>query len=207
MNRTLLIALGVVATVVSSFVGLVAIPQEQLRALRPIELDDGSERPVEPFGAVAEGREVYIDLGCIYCHSQQMRPSGYGADVERGWGTRQTVPRDHIYDQPPLLGTMRTGPDLANIGVRQPSEQWHYLHLYDPELTSPGSIMPKLPFLFERVRKGDRAEPPPDALDLPPDRAPEEAWIVPGRRARALVAYLKSLDHTYPVPEGGNDGR
>jgi cytochrome c oxidase cbb3-type subunit 2 len=101
---------------------------------------------------------------------------------------------------------MRTGPDLANIGARQPSEDWHYLHLYDPELTSPGSIMPPFPFLFEQVPKSSRRSKPKDALNLPAERQPEGAWIVPTERARALVQYLKSLDHTYPVSEGGGDG-
>lgn len=206
MNRTVLIALGVVATVVSSFVGLVVLPQHQVGAIEPVTLENGQQRPIEPVGDVATGREVYIDLGCIYCHSQQVRPPGYGADIERGWGTRQTRPVDYLYDQPPLLGTMRTGPDLANIGARQPSEDWHYLHLYDPELTSPGSIMPEFPFLFERRAKEDVRGRPEHALELPADRQPEDAWVVPSDRAEALVAYLVSLDHTWEIPDGARDG-
>lgn len=207
MNRTVLIALGVIATVISSFVGLVALPEHQLETLEPVTLENGDQRPMKPGGPAATGREVYIDLGCVYCHSQQVRPPDYGADIERGWGTRQTRPIDHIYDEPPLLGTMRTGPDLANIGARQPSADWHYLHLYDPELTSPGSIMPKFPFLFREVAKEDVRGRPDDALELPKDRQPEDAWVVPKRRGRDLVAYLLSLDHTWEIPDGARDGQ
>ena len=199
MNKTLLVALGVVATVVSSFLGLVLLPQAQLAALGPLTEDGGAAYPVEPYGAVAEGRDVYVDLGCIYCHSQQVRPPEYGADIARGWGERQTVPRDYLYADPILLGTMRTGPDLANIGARQPSADWHYLHLYDPEITSPGSIMPRFAFLFERVPKN--RPKPREALDLPASHAEPDHWVVPSQRGRNLVAYLLSLERDHPVPE------
>jgi cytochrome c oxidase cbb3-type subunit 2 len=78
--------------------------------------------------AELRGREVYIANGCVYCHSQQPRAKAFAPDFSRGWG-RATVAGDYAYDQPHLLGTMRTGPDLMNIGVRQPSEQWHLGHL------------------------------------------------------------------------------
>jgi cytochrome c oxidase cbb3-type subunit 2 len=205
MNRTLLLALGVVATVVASFLGLVVLPQDQLLPFGPFALE-GEEpvelRPLPPFGDILHGRQVYIDLGCIYCHSQQVRAEEYGTDIARGWGPRPTVPRDYFWDDPPLLGTMRTGPDLANIGARQPNAQWHYLHLYEPEITSPGSIMPPHPFLFEAVPAV--GEPPRDALELPATHALTGRWVVPNERGRQLVAYLLSLDHTYPVPEVPN---
>ena len=35
---------------------------------------------------------------------------------------------------------MRTGPDLLNIGARQPSVDWHLLHLYNPRAVVEGSI-------------------------------------------------------------------
>jgi cytochrome c oxidase cbb3-type subunit 2 len=164
--------------------------------------EDGSTYPVEPAGLVAEGRSLYISLGCLYCHSQQVRPPGFGADIDRGWGSRRTVARDHIFDSPPLLGTMRTGPDLANIGVRQPSEGWHALHLYDPQLTSPGSVMPPYPFLFER--RPIEVEEPPDALQFPPGKGDPGVAVVPGDDAVALIAYLKSLNASHPLPEVGS---
>ncbi|MFT5735302.1 MAG: cytochrome c oxidase cbb3-type subunit 2, partial [Planctomycetota bacterium] len=153
MNRISLITLGVLATVIASLFGLVLIPNLQLQSMGPktVQLRDGSTAvyPAELDSYLeGPGREVYRDLGCIYCHSQQVRPEGFGADIDRGWGTRRSVPRDYVLQSPPFLGTMRTGPDLANIAERQPSQEWHYLHLYDPRITSPGSVMPSFKFLF-----------------------------------------------------------
>ena len=71
--------------------------------------------------------------------------------------------RDYIYDKPVLLGYMRFGPDLANIGTRKDpddpdkySTAWHYMHLYKPQITSPGSNMPSYKFLFEKRKIAGR---------------------------------------------------
>jgi len=136
MNRVMVISAGVLGTVFASLIGLVLVPDWQLKKLGPKEITDvdGSvtvyPASLDEFRQ-APGKQVYQSMGCIYCHSQQVRPEGLGADIDRGWGSRRSVPRDYLLQSPPLLGTMRTGPDLANIGVRQPSERWHYLHLYE----------------------------------------------------------------------------
>jgi cytochrome c oxidase cbb3-type subunit 2 len=200
MNRVPLLYIGVLFTVLFSFAGLALIPERQLGGIEPLVNDDGTTYPVKPSGLVEHGRRIYVANGCIYCHTQQVRPEGFGADIDRGWGTRRTVARDHIFDRPPLLGTMRTGPDLTNIGLRQPSDDWHLLHLYNPEITSPGSTMPPFAFLFDELEPG--FERPYDALDFPPEWDPgENVVIVPTADAKALVAYLKSLDASHPVPE------
>ncbi len=198
MNRTFTLLTGVLLTVAASFIGLVLIPDWQLDPMEPVEAPDGTLMPEEPEGTVAEGRQIYSELGCLYCHSQQVRPPEFGTDHDRGWGSRQTHPVDHIHDQPPLLGTMRTGPDLVNIGSRQPSRSWHHLHLFNPVITSPGSNMPPYRFLYEAVpRDGD--SPPEDALDFPDEFDDPDYWWVPTDRAEALVDYMLSLDHTYPI--------
>jgi cytochrome c oxidase cbb3-type subunit 2 len=199
MNRAAVIYVGVLLTVIVSFAGLVSVPQAQLSGLQPVADAHGNLQPQQPAGGVLAGRDVYIGLGCLYCHSQQVRPEGFGADLQRGWGLRRSVARDYIFDAPVLLGTMRTGPDLADIAVRQPSANWHYLHLYDPRITSPSSTMPSFAFLFERTPV--RVERPADALQFPPGRDEPGVVVVPGIDARMLVAYLLSLDHSYAVPE------
>jgi cytochrome c oxidase cbb3-type subunit 2 len=203
MNKTLLIVLGVVATVLASLAGLVLIPDWQATGLGPatVATPDGREvsypEPLDEY-LQAAGREVYRAEGCLYCHSQQVRPEGFGADLERGWGLRRSVPRDYIHDRPPLLGTMRTGPDLANIGIRQPSDDWHHLHLYNPRITSPGSTMPPFRYLYET-----RSEKPPtgEAYRLPDEFVDRETWIVPTKEARELVAYLKALRQEYDLEQ------
>lgn len=142
------------------------------------------------------GRQVYIANGCVYCHSQQPRDAKLAPDAKRGWG-RASVAGDYAYDTPHLLGTMRTGPDLLNIGARQPSVDWHLGHLYQPRAYTPGSIMPSYEFLFE-VRQGE-AKPGEKVVNLPPSLAKAGQVIVAKPEALALVDYLISLNRTYPA--------
>jgi cytochrome c oxidase cbb3-type subunit 2 len=148
------------------------------------------------------GRQSYIANGCIYCHSQQPRDVAQAPDALRGWG-RASVAADYAYDTPHLLGTMRTGPDLFNIGARQPSRDWHLGHLYAPRAYTPGSIMPSYPYLFE-VRQGV-AEPDEVVVNLPPAFAKPGQVVIAKPEVRALVDYLISLDRTYPALKAADD--
>jgi cytochrome c oxidase cbb3-type subunit 2 len=192
---------GITFTFSLGWIGLIAIPQMQLGDLTAVTTDGSTDVYPRPFeGQVLKGQAVYVSEGCIYCHSQQVRGDGFGTDIARGWGDRRTVARDYMYEHPILLGTMRTGPDLANIGARQPDATWHLLHLYNPVITSPGSIMPPFDYLFEKRRiVGERAY---DALPLKNEWAPPAGFeIVPSDRAKALVAYLKAQNRTFPLKE------
>lgn len=142
------------------------------------------------------GRQSYIANGCVYCHSQQPRDIKQAPDAKRGWG-RASVAGDYAYDTPHLLGTMRTGPDLLNIGARQPSKDWQLGHLYQPRAYTPGSIMPPYPYLFE-VRQGS-ALPGETVVNLPPAYAKAGEVVVAKPEVLALVEYLLSLDRTYPA--------
>jgi cytochrome c oxidase cbb3-type subunit 2 len=142
------------------------------------------------------GRQSYIANGCVYCHSQQPRDAKQAPDFQRGWG-RASVAGDYAYDTPHLLGTMRTGPDLMNIGARQPSKDWHLGHLYQPRAYTPGSIMPSYPYLFA-VRQGT-ARPGETVVNLPPAFVKTGEVVVAKPEALALVSYLLSLDRTYPA--------
>lgn len=197
--KSFLFFLGVLATLFLGWLGLTVIPGLQISEIEPSE-------KLRPYDAQElRGRAVYVREGCVYCHSQQTRPEGFGADQKRNWG-RPSVPGDYYYDNPHLLGTMRTGPDLLNIAARQPSEQWHLIHLYNPRATSPGSIMPSYPWLFElkdrysedvHKARGDRVVPVPD------EYSPEGKVVVATQNAIDLVAYLLSLDRTYPLNNSG----
>lgn len=211
MNYGPLLFLGAFLTFASAWLGLVFFPAHQLKDLQPVTVEASAEtHPRAYSGEELQGRAVYISEGCVYCHSQQSRGGMYLADEQRGWG-RRSVPRDYIYDNPVLLGTMRTGPDLVNIGARQPSADWHLKHLYNPQKMVPGSIMAPFGFLFE-MRKIE-GEPSPDALRFDAgwtadDGAPAAGYeVVPTQRAKALVAYLKSLDHTYELPAANGAGQ
>ena len=201
MNKMPVIIFGAFLTFLTSWIGLVAYPSLQLGRFTPFTAEDtGDINPPPLSGMAVMGQRVYASSGCVYCHSQQVRQVGYGSDLERGWGARPTVARDYMRENPAFLGTMRTGPDLTNIGARQPSAMWHHQHLYQPTVVSPGSIMPSYRYLY-RLQKieGQRSA---NAIDLlPPDTAPDGYEIVPTYEAEALVAYLISLNRNYPLPE------
>ena len=91
-----------------------------------------------------EGRDIYIREGCNVCHSQMIRP--FRSETER-YGEYSKV-GEFVYDHPFLWGSKRTGPDLQRVGRKYP-DSWHYNHMKDPTLTSPGSIMPRYPWLFD----------------------------------------------------------
>src|SRR4051812_5074622 len=131
--------LGIFGTFAFSWAGLILIPNAQIGHLDPQMDDDGGDVYPAPRSGMAErGRKIYMANGGGYCHSQQVRP-GYAAshidresgpvrpeyaasDIDRKWGQRRSAPRDYIFDRPALLGKMRVGPDLANIGKRAPVE-------------------------------------------------------------------------------------
>lgn len=90
-----------------------------------------------------EGRDLYIREGCVSCHSQMIRP--FRSEVER-YG-EYSKSGEYIYDHPFLWGSKRTGPDLLRVGEKY-SDSWHLNHMYDPQSTSPGSIMPGYKWLI-----------------------------------------------------------
>ncbi len=102
---------------------------------------------VQPYTALElQGRDLYIREGCVNCHSQTVRPfrsetARYGEYSKAG---------EFVYDMPFLWGSKRTGPDLHRLGGKYPNK-WHFDHLLDPTITSPGSIMPAYPWLIEQT--------------------------------------------------------
>jgi cbb3-type cytochrome oxidase cytochrome c subunit len=124
-----------------------------------------------------------------------------GSDIWRGWGMRQSVAADYLYDAPLQLGSLRAGPDLSLIGVRESDVNWQLQHLYAPASVVKDSTMPPFHFLFE-VRKKADGPASSDALVLPKEFAPVDGMeVVPTPEARELVAYLLSLKANQPLYE------
>jgi len=129
-----------------------------------------------------------------------LRVVATGADIARGWGARQSVAADYLYDQPVQLGSLRAGPDLANLGVRQPDLKWQLQHLYAPKSLIKDSTMPAYRFLFELRKVG--AAPTPAALNLTGEFAPPAGFeVVPTPAAVHLAAYLVSQKANVPLYE------
>ena len=193
MEDEIKLASGAMVALGIATAALVVMPYLEVRDIQP-------PPQLKPYtSAQLRGREVYVANGCVYCHSQQPRDRNLGPDAQRGWG-RASVPGDYFYDKPHLLGSMRTGPDLFNIGARQPSRDWHLGHLYQPRAYVPESIMPSYPYLFIVKDEKDAQQEGEQPLTLPPGYRPTLGQVVvPTPQALDLVKYLQGLDHTYPV--------
>ena len=94
------------------------------------------------------GRQVYMGNGCVYCHSQYVRPQDWNAAGGSKAG-RVAQAGDYVFQKTMLLGTERTGPDLSQEGGVHPND-WHRAHFRNPRYTSPNSIMPQISYLEER---------------------------------------------------------
>ena len=108
-------------------------------------------RPYSPLELA--GRDIYIREGCYVCHSQMIRPMR--DEVER-YG-HYSLAAESMYDHPFQWGSKRTGPDLARVGGCY-SDEWHVLHLTDPQSVVPESVMPKYGFLADRLIEPEHIE-------------------------------------------------
>lgn len=196
MKNGFLFFFGLFFALALSWAGLVLGTNAQLGDLSPHYDDlEGKSFPERANGLAARGGLVYRDLGCASCHTQQVRRADYGADQARGWGDRQSVARDYVYQNPPLLGTSRTGPDLANYGSRAEAAGKSLAEVL-ADLYNGSEGMPAYRFLFE-TRK-IVGEPSAKALA---GVAPDGYELVPTERAETLAAYLLSLKQTYAFNE------
>ncbi|MGV8994304.1 MAG: cytochrome-c oxidase, cbb3-type subunit I [Flavobacterium sp.] len=135
---TIAILIGGIVQIVPTIMVKSNIPTiESVKPYTPLEL---------------EGRDIYIREGCVGCHSQQVRP--FRSEVER-YGP-QSKAGEYVYDHPFLWGSKRTGPDLMRVGQKY-NDNWHFNHMWDPQSTSPGSIMPGYKWLYanKQMNYGD----------------------------------------------------
>lgn len=127
-----------------------------------------------------EGRKAYIAEACWHCHSQFVRPV---SNEERRWGpVSKGWEYQNELQRPVMFGTRRVGPDLSREGGRHGND-WHFVHLFKPKMTSPQSVMPDYPWFFDN---GDDGRPSPGN---------------PNRKGMALVLYMQWLGSwldTYP---------
>ena len=134
------IQLTILATIAILIGGLIQIvPTIMVKSNIPTITSVKPYTPLE-----LEGRDLYIREGCVGCHSQMVRP--FRSEVER-YGP-QSKAGEFVYDHPFLWGSKRTGPDLLRVGGKY-NDNWHFNHMWSPESTSPGSIMPGYKWLFD----------------------------------------------------------
>lgn len=147
-----------------------------------------------------EGRDVYIANGCSVCHSQMIRP--FRAETER-YG-HYSVAGEFVYNHPFLWGSKRTGPDLARVGGRY-SDDWHLIHLRDPQAVVPESNMPGFPW-FDKNKIDSKVTPKKLAvlrkLGVPytdEDIANASAAVEGKTEMDAMIAYLQGLGKVIPA--------
>lgn len=144
------------------------------------------------------GKMVYIENGCVACHTQQVR----NVEMDNVFGKRPSIPADFAVNRRTdfwrntanLMGTQRAGPDLTNVGERQPSAEWHLIHLFNPRAAIEASIMPSYEFLFmerDYLQPGDVEVKVPERF-----LKNKRKKVVATAKAIQLVAYLKSLKQT-----------
>lgn len=173
-----------------------------LVAILPAINNQNNNSPLPGAIALSEdalaGKAIYISNGCVACHTQQVR----NVEMDKVWGSRPGIAADYAAstrtdfwrNTATLMGTERTGPDLTNIGLRQPSLDWHLMHLYQPRAVVAESIMPAYPWLFEvknEVQNGDVEITVPE-----PFRKGMKGKIVATKEALQLVSYLQALKQT-----------
>jgi len=189
-------------TALGLFVGLTIVV-----AIMPAINNQDNNEPLPGYEPLSQeaylGKKSFIANGCVACHTQQVR----NVDMDNVWGSRPGIPADYAgitrtdfwTNTATLMGTERTGPDLTNIGTRQPSLAWNLLHLYQPRAVVEKSIMPAYPWLFEiknELGEKDVEVVVPDAY-----RKDITGKIVATQEALNLVAYLQSLKQV-PLPDG-----
>ena len=206
MNNLAKFTIGIFLTLGIAWLAFVVGARKQYGDLVPspqaLEEDgsipaDADLYPVELAGLAKQGAEEYASLGCVTCHTQQVRRVETGFDVERGWGKRPSVPRDYVLQDHVLLGNSRIGPDLANLGLREYSDEWLHQHLFEPQSMIPSSLCPPSPFLYDEIDE-------PVHTDIEVTSVEDEdstRYIRPSLRANRLVAYLQSLKQDYELPE------
>jgi cytochrome c oxidase cbb3-type subunit 2 len=140
------------------------------------------------------GKAIYVANGCVACHTQQVR----NIDMDKTWGSRPSIASDYAMNRrtdlwrntATLMGTERTGPDLTNIGERQPSVDWQLLHLYQPRAVVKESIMPAYQWMFVYKEKPAKNE---KVVNVPAEyMGGRKGKIVATRDAMDLVNYLLS---------------
>jgi len=196
---------------------LIVVPYVQLSAIEPMDyteadgVDNAVSYPPAFTGANKEGERVYASLGCIYCHTQMVRPTYAGSDMWRpGWGgndaeglARETRPEDYFDDNYAMLGYMRIGQDLANVGTRNTDRDWYHLKLYNARIQNVDSNMPSYKNLYRKHPINGQLSD--SALKLEGRFAVEEGFeVVPTEKAEALVDYLLSRKMDAKLPGRGD---
>lgn len=196
-HKSLALTSFIVFVLLSTLIAIVPATQMQ-NSVQPLS------RAIDLTPQERNGLHTYIEEGCVACHTQQVR----NIEMDAIWGDRPSLPSDYYYSKkrmglwrqsPSLLGSERTGPDLTNVGKRQPSLEWHLIHLYNPRIVVSESVMAPYPWLFKEVWKAQSTD---IKVNVPKKFLRDTSKIVVATdKVLNLVAYLQSLKQVDPTFE------
>lgn len=176
--------------ILSSFVSI--IPAIQMQNVKPLP----GMKDLTP--EERDGLKTFVAEDCMACHTQQVR----NIEMDKMWGSRPSIPSDYYYSKkridiwrqsPSFLGSERTGPDLTNIGARQPSDEWHLMHMYNPRLVVKESVMPSYKWLFEE-KDSTKITSKDVVVKVPADQLKNKKnKVVATQKVKNLIAFLKYL--------------
>ena len=122
-----------------------------------------------------------LDLQVRFTGEDLMKDEYFNPDG-RGWGKRRSVARDYLFVKRPMLGSLRIGPDLANVGTRQSKDVMIQ------------RLFKRHRFLFEEINGLE------DDKTIVIEK--DDKKYKPTQEAKDLVAYLSSLKGAnYPLNE------
>jgi cytochrome c oxidase cbb3-type subunit II len=153
---------------------------------------------VELSGDALAGKNVYVSEGCVGCHSQQVR----NVEMDKVFGSRPGIASDYAnlkrmniwQNTSTVMGTERTGPDLTEVGKRQPSKDWNLMHLFNPRSVVAQSIMPSYEWMFEIKETPLKTDV---VVSMPASFLNGRVGkVVAKKEALQLLAYIQSLKQT-----------
>ena len=134
-----LVLAGALAAFLVGFIVTFALP------MTDPALSQVTEHSVPYTADTLKGKAVYDREGCVFCHTQQIRP--VRADVGLGVASE---PDRFSNDERSVIGMTRIGPDLACIGDRFNDTGALTSYLQNPQGDRPYSTMPSLRYLSEQ---------------------------------------------------------
>ena len=147
-DRPLLYFAGIALLFIIGAVGAVALPARDAQAVAADQIP-GTSPILSELGE--DGRRIYMQEGCFYCHTQQVRTVvtdvGLGPVTEPG--TSPALTGD-------TFGYQRLGPDLTHVGSREPTNDAAFLRTYlrDPLGAVDRSDHPSFAYLSDADLEG-----------------------------------------------------
>ena len=130
---------GVIAIAVFTFLLAFSIPKNQELAI----VNDSLNNKVETTNEVIKGAQVYNELNCQSCHTQNVR--ALIPDTQNGRVLSNKFANEALIK---TVGDLRTAPDLSTNNTREPTNNSQWLKRYLKDSTSVNRDIPHPSYTF-----------------------------------------------------------